>query len=340
MEILRRTPWSRIREQNSVYKEFLEIVGNGKPTGSVWKETIAVSATISISVEKLHHQIRVRILSCSKMCENHREPEVPEAGVPGSWPTLAKPTLANRVWPALFGDRVWPNRLWPALVFQWYGRLWPKPTLAKPSSTCVCVCLCVFVCVCVSLCVFAVWRGCWFQSFGLVMFGAPGTALPRTALPGTALPQDRPSPGPPKISLFFSPSPAAKFVLFFPLWVSSRWIVAAVQGHDPPKMRVSVGVIAAVSPPGFHTAAREPKHAHLSAPQTPPKFHEKTPREGRKERILRRDREKKREILGSPPFGPPPFGAHFFWVGPPTFRTPTLLHPPTSTQNTQKNLNN
>ena len=25
----------RIREQNSVYKEFLEIVGNGRPTGSV-----------------------------------------------------------------------------------------------------------------------------------------------------------------------------------------------------------------------------------------------------------------------------------------------------------------
>ena len=35
MEIMRRTPWSKIREQNSVYKEFLEIVGNGKPTGSV-----------------------------------------------------------------------------------------------------------------------------------------------------------------------------------------------------------------------------------------------------------------------------------------------------------------
>ena len=82
MEILRRTPWSRIREQNSVYKEFLEIVGNGKPTGNVWKETIAVSATIWISVEKLHHQIRLRILSCSRMSENHREPEVPEAEVP------------------------------------------------------------------------------------------------------------------------------------------------------------------------------------------------------------------------------------------------------------------
>ena len=35
MEILRRTPWLRIREQNSVYKEFLEIVGSGKPTGNV-----------------------------------------------------------------------------------------------------------------------------------------------------------------------------------------------------------------------------------------------------------------------------------------------------------------
>ena len=29
-----------------MYKEFLEIVGNGKPTGNVSKETIAVSATI------------------------------------------------------------------------------------------------------------------------------------------------------------------------------------------------------------------------------------------------------------------------------------------------------
>ena len=34
-EIVKETSWSRIREQNSVYKEFLEIVGNGKPTGSV-----------------------------------------------------------------------------------------------------------------------------------------------------------------------------------------------------------------------------------------------------------------------------------------------------------------
>ena len=29
-----------------------------------------------------HHQIRLRILSCSRMSENHREPEVPEAEAP------------------------------------------------------------------------------------------------------------------------------------------------------------------------------------------------------------------------------------------------------------------
>ena len=82
MEIMRRTPWSRIKGQNSLHKEFLEIVGNGSSTGSVLEETIVVSATISISVEKWHSRIRLRILSCSRMSENHREPEVPEAKVP------------------------------------------------------------------------------------------------------------------------------------------------------------------------------------------------------------------------------------------------------------------
>ena len=52
MEIMKETPWSRIQGQNSVYKEFMEIVGNWSPTGSVLEETIAVSATILISVAK------------------------------------------------------------------------------------------------------------------------------------------------------------------------------------------------------------------------------------------------------------------------------------------------
>ena len=51
-EIMKETPWSRIRGQNSVYKEFLEIVGNGNPTGTVLEETVVVSVTILISVEK------------------------------------------------------------------------------------------------------------------------------------------------------------------------------------------------------------------------------------------------------------------------------------------------
>ena len=38
---MRQTPWSRIREQNSVNKELWQIVGSGKPTGSVLMETIA-----------------------------------------------------------------------------------------------------------------------------------------------------------------------------------------------------------------------------------------------------------------------------------------------------------
>ena len=52
MEIMTRTPWSRIKGQNSVDKEFLEIVGNGKPTGSALKETIVVSVTMLINVQK------------------------------------------------------------------------------------------------------------------------------------------------------------------------------------------------------------------------------------------------------------------------------------------------
>ena len=49
--IMRQTLWSRIRGRNSVDEELWEIVASGKPTGSVLKETIAVSVTISMSVQ-------------------------------------------------------------------------------------------------------------------------------------------------------------------------------------------------------------------------------------------------------------------------------------------------
>ena len=51
-EIMKEAPWSRIRRQNTTNKELHEIAGNGQPTGSVLKETLAVSVTISISVQK------------------------------------------------------------------------------------------------------------------------------------------------------------------------------------------------------------------------------------------------------------------------------------------------
>ena len=79
-EIKKETPWLRIRGQSSVDKEFWEKVGNGKPTGSVLKGTIAVSVTISISVQNRHSRILLRALRGRMRL--HREPEVPEAKVP------------------------------------------------------------------------------------------------------------------------------------------------------------------------------------------------------------------------------------------------------------------
>ena len=64
-----------------MYKKILEIVGNGSPTGSVLEETVAVSATISLSVKSRHSRIRLRILSCIRMREMPREAEVPEERV-------------------------------------------------------------------------------------------------------------------------------------------------------------------------------------------------------------------------------------------------------------------
>ena len=70
-------------------------------------------------------------------------------------------------------------------MFLWCGRLWPKPTLAKPTLTCGVLCLCV-VCCCVVVVVLLLLWWYWFHSFMvwgsrvgvgfkvLVMFGAPG----------------------------------------------------------------------------------------------------------------------------------------------------------------------
>ena len=64
------------------------------------------------------------------------------------------------------------------------------------------------------------------------------------------------------------------------------------------------------------------KRVHFRAPalRTPPKFHERTPRERKKKENYGGGGKKKREILDPPPFGAPPFGA-------PPFEGPTLCRP-------------
>ena len=51
---LNQTSWSRIKGNNVAFTKDKENVGNGKPTGSVRKETIAVSRTMRISVQNRH----------------------------------------------------------------------------------------------------------------------------------------------------------------------------------------------------------------------------------------------------------------------------------------------
>ena len=69
--------------------------------------------------------------------------------------------------------------------------------------------------------------------------------------------------GSPKFRAFF-PSPATKFVLFFPLWGSSRGILVVFE--VPGRSNVHVWSSLVVKPPGVHTTTREPKRAHLRVP--------------------------------------------------------------------------
>ena len=71
--------------QNSVNKEVLEIVGNGKPTDSVRKERIAVSDTIRMSVQNRHSRILLQDLLRGRMGKMH-QPEVLETEIQvGEW---------------------------------------------------------------------------------------------------------------------------------------------------------------------------------------------------------------------------------------------------------------
>ena len=63
-------------------KNFLEIIGNGKPTGSVLNETIAVSVTISTSVQKWHSRTRLRVLFMQQNVRNASRTRSPRGKSP------------------------------------------------------------------------------------------------------------------------------------------------------------------------------------------------------------------------------------------------------------------
>ena len=84
---------------------------------------------------------------------------------------------------------------------------------------------------------------------------------------------------------------------------------------------------------GSHTTARELQTCTFQGPcasKTPPKFHEKTPRERQNERKWGTERAKKKsEISGPPPFGAPTLrGATFSRFGLPLFGAPPRSRPP------------
>ena len=81
-----------------------------------------------------------------------------------------------------------------------------------------------------------------------------------------------PEGGGPNISRFF-PSPAPIFALFLSLWGSSRGILVVFEARV---------------------------HSRVPALETPPKFHEKTPRERKRAKMGAGEGKKKGEILGGP----------------------------------------
>ena len=149
----------------------------------------------------------------------------------GSCPHLAKPHLAKkiRIWPICFRDRIWPNRIWPELVFQSVDRIWPTAfgqfwcfnSLAKFSVVVVVVIVFVVVPVVPGWCLLVPIGACWWCLLVVVVcvcvvgvFWSSPLDLP---------PPDGPSPGPPKISLFFFSLPPEISFYLLSLGVVEFW---------------------------------------------------------------------------------------------------------------------
>ena len=155
---------------------------------------------------------------------------------------------------------------------------------------------------------------CFFSFFSFFVLSR--TAFSRTALHWTA------SPGPPKISLFFSLPP--QFHSFsFPLLGSSRGTVVVFLKAGT-LICARLGSLAALGPPGYHTTTRELQTCTFEDPGASKHNQNSTrrpPERQKKERKLWRERDKESaNFFGAPTLCAPPFGA-------PLFRGTTLLGP-------------
>ena len=163
------------------------------------------------------------------------------------------------------------------------------------------------------------------------------TALRRTALRRTPLrrtppppdrpppdrpPPDRPSAGPPKISLFFFPSPATIFILFsLSCWSFSLNFGGVFEDRDPQMCTFGLSgcrVKPPAAPPDRAAGARtrQPENSKRAFFERPgasntTKILRKRPKE--REKIIKNcggRGKKKREILGPHPSGPHPWWPH------------------------------
>ena len=184
--------------------------------------------------------------------------------------------------------------------------------------------------------------------------------LPLDNPPPDNPPPDNPPPDRPKFRSFFPP-PATIFILHSLSWspfVEFWWCFRRPEPSNMHVWALWLSCETPAAPPDRAAGARtrqpeNSKRAHFTAPalQTPPKFHERTPRERKKKENCGGKREKKTRNFGLPtlsglhpsglhPSGPPPFGAPTLWgphlrgptfsgFGPPPFGASTLrgLHP-------------
>ena len=79
--ILRRTSSSRTQGTKQRAQRILGDCWQWEANGQYWSGQLQFPPRCGQAWEKSHHQIRLRILSCSRMSENHRDSELPEERV-------------------------------------------------------------------------------------------------------------------------------------------------------------------------------------------------------------------------------------------------------------------